>query len=56
MNWDTMSNSEIHIKLKSMESEYENIKNKINELINQLDNLDYQYNKGKLELKKRSKQ
>ena len=52
-NWEQISNSEIHMKLQSMEMEYENIKNKINILLDKLDSLDKEYIKGKKELKKR---
>ena len=55
MKWDTMSNTDIRVKMSSMEMEYENIKNKINQLITDLDNLDIEYNKAQKELEKRSK-
>jgi hypothetical protein len=55
IEWENMSNTEIRIKLMSMEDEYENIKNKINEYINKLDELDVEYSNGKKEIEKRSK-
>ena len=55
IKWDTMSNTDIRVKMSSMEMEYENIKNKINQLITDLDNLDIEYNKAQKELEKRSK-
>lgn len=55
IKWDTMSNTDIRVKMSSMEMEYENIKNKINQLITDLDKLDIEYNKAQKELEKRSK-
>lgn len=55
INWETLSNSEIRNKMTSMENQYESIKNKINSLIGDLDNLDIEYNKAKKEIEKRSK-
>lgn len=54
-DWKNMSNAEIRMKTASMEKEYEAIKNKINNLITELDNLDIEYNKAVKELNKRSK-
>lgn len=54
-DWQNMTNTDIRMRLQSMEYEYEAVKNKINNLINQLDDLDVEYNKGKKELEKRSK-
>ena len=53
--WCNMSNTEIRIKMQAMEMEYESIKNRINKLIDKLDELDIDYNKGKKEIEKRSK-
>ena len=55
INWDTKSNTDIRVKMSSMEMEYESIKNKINQLITDLDKLDIEYNKAQKELEKRSK-
>lgn len=55
IKWDTMSNTDIRVKMSSMEIEYESIKNKINQLITDLDKLDIEYNKAQKELEKRSK-
>lgn len=53
--WCDMSNTEIRIKMQSMENKYEAIKIKISHLIDELDNLDNEYDKAKKELLKRSK-
>ena len=50
-----MTNTEIRLKMKNMEIEYESIKNKINSLFNELEKLDIQYNKAQKELEKRIK-
>ena len=55
IEWTTMSNNEIRIKLASMENEYESIKQKISKLIGELDLMDIEYYKGKKEIEKRSK-
>jgi peptidoglycan hydrolase CwlO-like protein len=55
INWETLSNSEIRNKMTSMENQYESIKNKVINLIGDLDNLDIEYNKAKKEIEKRSK-
>jgi hypothetical protein len=55
MQWSDMSNTEIRIKMSSMEEEYESIKNKINNLISKLDSLDNEYNNAKKELEKRNR-
>lgn len=55
MEWNNMSNTDIRIKMSSMKEEYEAIKNKINNLLSQLDTLDIEYVKAKKELEKRSK-
>lgn len=56
MEWNNMTNMDIRMKMKSMENEYEAIKNKINNLMLQLDDLDNKYNKARAELEKRIKQ
>lgn len=56
IDWSNMSNSEIRNRIKSMEMEYESVKNKINNLVNLLDKLDIEYNNANRELNKRSKQ
>lgn len=53
--WGNMSNTEIRMKMQSMEMEYESIKNKINHFIDELDKLDNEYNKAKRELERRIK-
>jgi hypothetical protein len=53
--WENLSNTEIRIKMKSMEMEYEAVKNKINTLLNTLDELDNEYNKANKEINKRMK-
>ena len=50
-----MSNSELKIKLIEMENEYESIKNKINNLVMRMNELDESYNKVKQILNKRTK-
>ena len=54
-NWENMNNSEIRAKMLSMTNEYESIKQKINNLITKMDNLDIEYDKAKKELEKRTK-
>lgn len=53
--WGNMSNTEIRMKMQSMEMEYESIKNKINHFIDELDKLDNEYNKAKREIERRIK-
>ena len=53
--WINMSNTEIRMKMQTMEMEYESVKNKINVLIDELDRLDNEYEQAKKELIKRSK-
>jgi hypothetical protein len=55
IDWTNMGNTEIRMKLSSLEEEYTSIKNKINNLLTKLDNLDIEYIKGKKELENRSK-
>lgn len=40
-----LSNEEIKLKIKSLENEYENKKSKVIKLINELSELDEEYNK-----------
>jgi hypothetical protein len=53
--WEKMSNAEIRMKMSSMEMVYESIKNKINNLVSELDKLDIDYDNAQKELNKRSK-
>ena len=53
--WREMSNTEIRMKLKTLEEEYTSIKNKINNFLSMLDSLDSEYIKGRKELENRSK-
>jgi hypothetical protein len=55
VEWSNMSNTEIRMKMQTMEMEYESIKNKINNLMDELEKLDVVYNKGKKELERRIK-
>ena len=55
INYEMMSNSELKIKLIEMENEYESIKNKINNLVMRMNELDESYNKVKQILNKRTK-
>ena len=55
IEWKNIGNMEIRQKMESMSLEYEAIKNKINNLINQMDELDVEYNKAKNELERRTK-
>ncbi len=54
-DWSNLSNSEIRLRMTSMQNEYESIKLKINNLVSKMDTLDEEYNKAKKELEKRSK-
>ena len=47
VNYDMMSNSELKIKLTEMENEYENLKVKMNILVNRMEELDNTYVKVK---------
>lgn len=53
--WSKLTNTEIRLKIASMEQEYEAIKNKINNLMNDLESIDVKYNKAISELNKRTK-
>ena len=55
INYEMMSNSELKIKLIEMENEYESIKNKINNLVMRMNELDDSYDKVKQILNKRTK-
>ena len=46
INFSKLSNSEINIKIMGYENEYDIRKNKIIELIHELEDLDYLYNKA----------
>lgn len=53
IDFTKLSNSEINIKIMGYDNEYETKKNKIVELIHDLEDLDHLYNKANDELKKR---
>lgn len=53
MEWSEMSNSEIEIKLKELEFEYEKSNTEITLLGRKLNELSLEYNKGKYILNKR---
>ena len=55
MNWSEMSNTDIRLKISTMKDEYEAVKNKINKLLNRLDELDMEYLKAQKELEERAK-
>ena len=55
MNWEELSNSEIEIKLKEIEFEYNKISNEINEKYSKLNELNKNYIKGKYVIDKRLK-
>jgi uncharacterized coiled-coil DUF342 family protein len=55
IDWKNMSNMEIRQKMDSMKYEYESLKNKISDIITQMDNLDNEYNKANKEIENRSK-
>ena len=50
---ENMTNSEINIKMKELENEYEAIKVKIKQLVERMNSLDTEYAKAENELKKR---
>jgi hypothetical protein len=54
-DFKNMSNGEIRSYMSSMENEYKAVKNKINNLIGKLDELDVEYNNAKKELDIRAK-
>ena len=53
IDFSKMSNSEINIKIMGYDNEYEVKKKKIIDLVHELEDLDYLYNKAKAELNKR---
>lgn len=53
VDFSKMSNSEINIKIMNYDNEYEVRKSKIIDLIHELEDLDFIYNKANDELKKR---
>lgn len=53
ISFNKMSNSEINLKIKSYENEYDIRKSKIIDLVHELEDLDFLYNKATDELKKR---
>ena len=53
MEWKNMSNSEIEVKLKELEFEYEKCRNDINKLYDKLENINSNYIKGKKIIDKR---
>jgi len=53
IDWEDYSNSEIEVKLKTLEFEYEKLKQEINEKGFELDNLNQNYIQGKTMLNKR---
>lgn len=53
MDWKEMSNSEIEVKLKELEFEYDKIKSNILELYNKLNDLNKDYLNGKYIIDKR---
>lgn len=53
IDFTKMSNAEINIKVIGYDNEYEMKKSQIINLVHELENLDYLYNKAKAELKKR---
>lgn len=55
INYNMLSNSEIKIKLIELENEYESTRNKIKDLINQMNEIDKSYTQGKEILNKRTK-
>lgn len=53
VDFSKMSNSEINIKIMNYDNEYEVRKSKIIDLVHELEDLDFLYNKAKEELEKR---
>jgi len=53
VDFSKMSNSEINIKILGYNNEYDVRKTKIINIISELEDLDYLYNKAKKELEKR---
>lgn len=55
IKYDLMSNSELKLKLIELENEYEVLKNKVNDSLNRMEELDKSYDKVKKILNKRTK-
>ena len=53
VDFSKMSNSEINIKIMNYDNEYEIRKSKIIDLVHELEDLDFLYNKANDELKRR---
>lgn len=53
MNWKEMSNSEIEVKLKELEFEYDKTKSDITKLYDKLNELNKEYLNGKYIIDKR---
>ena len=53
VDFSKMSNSEINIKIMNYDNEYELRKSKIIDLVHELEDLDFLYNKANDELKRR---
>lgn len=53
VDFSKMSNAEINLKMKGYDNEYNVRKTKIIDLVYELEDLDYLYNKANDELKKR---
>ena len=53
VDFSKMSNSEINLKIMSYDNEYDIRKSKIIDLVHELEDLDFLYNKAKKELEKR---
>ena len=53
IDFSKMSNSEINIKIMNYDNEYEVRKSKIIDLVHELEDLDFLYNKANDELKRR---
>lgn len=56
IDWKTLGNTEIRIKMRVLNEEYTTLKNKISELFDRMEELDKEYIRGTEELKERSKQ
>ena len=53
IDFSKLSNAEINLKMMSYDNEYKVKKDKIIELVHELEDLDFLYNKAQDELKKR---
>ena len=56
MDWKEMSNSEIEVKLKELEFEYNKVQKEINELYTKINKLNNEYINGKFIIDKRINQ